>query len=378
MQAALILLALAVCSVGPAAGQDDKKLAEIVERIAKGDDAESADATERMIERVIAPLADAIGSLEKRPAAEVVRLREALGQLSAALRIRLARADLPEEDRKLFDQFARAYPDLMRQLFHDQVRVRAAAVQQIPLDPDSGAGVLIARRVDDEDETVAVAALEVAMKLRDKVVARNLNRWVKDVVATLRSGHYGPGDSEVKLALAIFAQRAMRVIMAAGYSEAFPDLLEAFRFFASAGAERWHPDMIAAVAMAFGELGDERAIPLLTALMDDPRLAELRSPAAGSLVAQTVGDGAFLALLRLLGFEPSKFGMTQTPGESGIAGFSDDGTRQAARQHLRQWMAENLTKPRAQRTAPGPLPAGARPAATQPASQPATLPAAVP
>jgi hypothetical protein len=374
MQAVLMGLVLAACNTAPAVWQEQQKLTEIVERIAKGDDPESADATERLIERVVAPLTDAIGSLEKRPAAEVVRLRAALGQLSAALRITLARADLPEEDRKLFDQFAKAYPDLLRQLFHDQVRMRAAAVQQIPLDPDSGAGVLITRRVDDEDETVAVAALDVAMKLRDKVVARNLNRWVKDVIATLRSGHYGPADSEVKMALAIFSQRAMRVIMAARYTEAYPDLLEAFRYFASPGAERWYPDAIAEVAMSFGELGDERAIPLLTALLDDPRLAELRSPGAGSPVAQTVGDGAFLALLRLLGFEPSKFGMTQTPGESGIAGFTDDGTRQAARQHLRQWMAENLSKPREQRVAPGPLPVGARPAATQPATQPDRVP----
>ena len=106
-----------------------------------------------------------------------------------------------------------------------------------------------------------------------------------------------------------------------------------------------------------GELGDERAIPLLTALLDDPRLAELRSPAAGSVVAQTVGDGAFLALLKLLGFEPAKFGMTQTQGEGGIRGFSDDATRQAARQHLRQWMAENLNKPRSERAPLAPLPA---------------------
>src|SRR5262247_2664486 len=164
----LIVIGLAFAHVATA--QEDGKLSELIERIAKGDEAESAEATERMIERIVAPLTDAIGSLDKRPASEVVRLREALGQLSAAMRIRLTRADLPEEDRRLFDQFARAYPDLMRQLFHDQVRVRAAAVQQIPLDPDTGAGVLIARRVDDEDENVAAAALDIAMKLRDKVV----------------------------------------------------------------------------------------------------------------------------------------------------------------------------------------------------------------
>src|SRR5262245_49044777 len=255
MRNAFGLLFSVVLTAALSWGQDDAKLNEIVERIAKGDESESAEATERMIERVIAPLTDAIGSLEKRPAAEVVRLRQALGQLSAALRIRLTRADLPEEDRKLFDQFAKQYPDLMRQLFHDQVRVRAAAVQQIPLDPDSGAGVLIARRVDDEDESVATAALDVAMKLRDKVVARNLNRWVKDVVATLRSGHYGPADSEVKMTLAIFAQRAMRVIMAARYTDAYPDLLDAFRYFASPGGERWYPDAVADVAMSFSELG---------------------------------------------------------------------------------------------------------------------------
>jgi hypothetical protein len=162
--------------------------------------------------------------------------------------------------------------------------------------------------------------------------------------------------------------------MAAKYAEAYPDLLEAFRFFAAPTTERWYPNMIAEAAMSFGELGDERAIPLLTALLDDPRLAELRSPGAGSVVAQTVGDGAFLALLRLLAFEPAKFGMTQTQGEGGIAGFADDGTRQAARQHLRQWMAENLGKPREQRSLPGPLPVGARPAATQPATQPDRAP----
>jgi hypothetical protein len=370
----VVVIAFSLAAVASGFARDDAKLSELVERIAKGDEGESAEATELMIEKIVGPLAEAIGSLDKRPAAEVVRLREALGQLSAAMRIRLTRADLPEEDRKLFDQFARAYPDLMRQLFHDQVRVRAAALQQIPLDPDTGAGVLIARRVDDEDENVASAALDVAMKLRDKVVARNLNRWVRDVVATLRSGHYGLADSELKMGFAIFAQRAMRVIMAAKYTEALPDLIEAFRFFAAPQPDRWYPDTIAATAMSFGELGDERAVPLLTALMDDPRLAELRSPGAGSVVAQTVGDGAFLALLRVFGFEPAKFGMSLTQGEGAIAGFSDDGTRQLAREHLRRWMAENAGKPRPERAPPAPLPVAIRPAATQPATQPAAPP----
>lgn len=370
----VVLIAFGLAAVTPCMAQDDARLSDLVERIAKGDEGDSAEATERMIEKIVGPLAEAIGSLDKRPAAEVVRLREALGQLSAAMRIRLTRADLPEDDRRLFDQFAKAYPDLMRQLFHDQVRVRAAAVQQIPLDPDTGAGVLIARRVDDEDEDVASAALDVAMKLRDRVVARNLNRWVRDVVTTLRSDHYGPADSDVKMTLAIFAQRAMRVIMAARYTEALPDLIEAFRFFSAPQPQRWYPDAIAATAMSFGELGDERVVPLLSALLDDPRLAELRSPGAGSVVAQTIGDGAFLALLRLYGFEPAKFGITLTQGEGAIAGFSDDGTRQLARQHLRQWMAENAAKPRSERAPLAPLPVGARPAATQPATQPAAQP----
>ncbi|MBI5863583.1 MAG: hypothetical protein HZB38_03560 [Planctomycetes bacterium] len=368
----LIAIGLCVGLAGTVFAQESDPVDKLVERIAKGDQADSRDAADELVELTIGQLAKAIGSLDSRPAEEVERIRAAVGRIAAGLRIRLARTALPEDDRALFDQFRRSYPELIEQLFHDNFRVRQAAVQQIPLDPDTGAGVMLALRIDDEDENVVTAAFEVATKLarlKDPVLARNLGRWIHDVTETTKSGHFGIGQAELKQTLAIFAHRASLLLANCQARAQLPQMLDALRFFGSPQPDRWSPDMTAQAAIAIGKLRDERAASVLAGLLDDPRLAELRSPAPGALIAQTVGDAAFVALLNVYELEPGRFGMACAEGEAPVYGFVDDDSRRAAREHLRGWIRENSGKPAAERNAPPPLPVKAAPA-TQPASRP--------
>lgn len=360
---------LATATLAPANAADD--LPKLVERIAKGDDADAADATEELIEATVAPLAGAIGSLEKRPTAEIIRLRGALAQLSAALRLKLARVDLPPADRELFDSFIKAYPELSRRLFHDRYTDREEALQQIPLDANTGAGVMLALRVDDEEESVAFTALKLAKKLKDPVVARGLARYVRNVVAAVDAGQYGPADGDLQMTLGLLVLGAMDVLAETRDPAAIPDVLAAFRCFSKSAPNRWMAGSVASAAQRLGRMADERAAATLAILFDDPRVAESRSPAAGTMIVQTVGDAAMLGVLDIYSLKPDVLGMSKV-GDPAIWGFADDGTRQAARRQLRIWIELNAAKPAAERAAFTPL------AASKPAAVPATQPVETP
>jgi hypothetical protein len=366
-----LFLSNLVCSFTPAApslAQDDAHLKVLIDRIAKGDPTDSEEAVEELVARTLDPLIKSIGSIENRPDAEVARLRSAIGQINVALRMRVARMDLPEVDRKLFDDFAEKYPLVARRLFDDNARIRLAAVQQVPLDPNSGAGVMLAIRTEDDDTSVYETALAAIGKLRDPVAARGLTRSVARITKGLQAEPETSQDTDLELreGYGVIAQRAILEIAKAKYADGLPTVIEAVRYFAVARRGRWFEHMVAPAILSLVEFKDEQVVPLLVTLLDDPRAAEMRSPGVGSIVAQTVGDAAFLALQKLYGLESARFGMVTTEGESGITGFTDDGSRQAARQHLRKWMSENAAKPRETRTPPPSMTPTSQPAATQP------------
>lgn len=349
---------LLLLTPGPSGAQERPEqggLRPLIERIATGDEVEFADATRQLVEQVVAPLAEAIGSLEARPAAEQVRIRQALARVSATLRVRLLRADLPEEDRKLLDEFARSYDDLLLRLFDENYRVRAEAVGQIPLEPGSGAGVLICAKVNDEDEEVAVAALEAARKLRDGVVARGLMRYVRGATEAIRSGFYRPSQHELAMTVALFVKDAIVVLGEARATEGVPTILEALRYFA--GTTYWAPGHVGEVAAALGRIGDERAGAVLLRLLNDETFLRRRTGEDGRAIVQTVGDLALLSLLRIYQLPTGSFGLHTLPGAEDFAGFTSAEEREAARRIFRRWYEENAGRPAEERRPPALQPA---------------------
>ncbi len=313
----------------------DAQLKRLVDKIARGDEVEAATASEQLIELITGPLADAIGPLDTRPAEEQVRLRRVMARLAGTLRIRIFRIDLALEDRKLFDVFAAAYPELVQRLFDDHYAVRMAAVLQIPLEPDTGAGVLIAAKVNDEDEDVARTALTAAAKLHDAVVARNLTRYIRDATATIAAGFYGPEQQAIAQTVALLAWESTRIVGEAGSRQSVPVLVDALRFF---GRSRyWDHYQRAEAARVLGGLGDARAAPVLLDLLDDPSPLHARTDDKGQRISETVGDAALLSLVRIYRLKAEDFGLLVPSPEGEFAGYLDDEARRAGQRAFRIW-----------------------------------------
>ncbi len=338
------LLGRAVCAIVLAAGvgvagADERfdELREIIQVIATGDEVESAAATQELIDRVTTPLLEAIGSLESRPVAQQVRLRDALARLDRALRMRIYRLDLPAVDRTLFDRFARAYPELTLRAFDTNYRVRLAAVHHIPLEPDTGAGVLIAAKVNDEDEDVATAALKVALRLHDRVVARNLTRYIRDATATVASGYYGPENQDLAAAVATIVFHAVEVIGKADFDRGAGDVVAALRYFGR--SKYWDINQRTRTIEVLGRLGDRGATGTLIDFLDDPAEHRWDRPERGPRIVQTVGDAALLALVRIYGLDPGRFGMRVSARNPDLAGYPTPETRAAGHRAFRVWYA---------------------------------------
>jgi hypothetical protein len=318
-----------------AAEDDPDRITRLVDKIARGDEVEAAAASEQLIEQLTAPLADAIGPLNDRPVEEQVRLRRVIARLTGALQMRVCRLNLPPEDRELFDRFAAAYPELVHRLFDGNYRVRKAAVQQIPLEPNTGAGVLVAAKVDDEDGDVATTALEVAAALHDSVVARNLTRYVADATATVESGFYGPEDQDLARIVAVIVAQSISVIGAAGTTESVPAIIDALRFFGH--SKYWDQHYRSLAVRSLGQLGDRRAAPVLVEFLDDPARLRWRSTDDGERLLESVGDVALLSLLRLYELKPVDFGLVVPARDSDFAGYPDDDARREGHRAFRIW-----------------------------------------
>lgn len=318
-------------------------VARLVEKIARGDEVQAADAKAELIRRLTAPLVEAIGSLEGRPVEEQVRLQLALFDLAAETRLRLARADLSPDEQKLFDDFVSAYPSLAPRLFHDDPETRLAALRQIPLDPGTGAGLMVAARVFDWDTTVVDAALDIAESLHDDVVARRLARFAEKYNRLIADGFFGTRYQDMELVLTDYIKRACVTIGRAGYKPGADVILESLRIHARGRFRNiFEPGR---VAWAYGQVGDRKGADLLLAMLDDGQLIRWASLPDGTRASQSVGDAALAALLKIHGLSPTEFGMLRGAGDSDFLGFVDDDQRREARRKFRAWLEKTETAP---------------------------------
>lgn len=316
-----------------------RRLERLIERIAAGDEVESADAADALLREVVDPLAAALGSLESRPLAEQIRITEALRAVHAELRVRLMRADLPPEDRELFDAFRARYPQLVRRLYDDDAYYRLQALQRLPLEPGTGASVLIAEKVADADEEVVDAALRLAAQLRDDVVARGLTRFIRRVMDLVDADYFQPPLEEVELVLGLYTQRCITVLGAAHAKSAVPEILRAVRHF----GRKYQRNLwdIGEACLALGEIGDARAAPLLLEIRADGSVRRAVNVGPGQMISQTHGDAALLALLRIYELDPSDYRFRSPPNMPELLGFIDDADRTAAHTRFTRWFAEH-------------------------------------
>lgn len=351
----VLLGCIALCPTASAQKADTAELRKLIDEIATGDAEDARDAADRLIEHVIGPLTEALGSLEKRPLEEQVRIQKALSRVTAVLKIRLVRADLATTDRELFDKLLRDDPELVEHLFDDDPDVRIDAVRRIPLEPNSGAGVALTIKMSDPDYNVAEAAIEAAERLRDPVLLRGLRHFIGEATKVAKSGIYGVNQPDLVLALTQRVRPCVKILGDAQYADALPELLDAMRIF-------WRRELrnmyeVPIVFDALARIGDERAIPHLLEFINEPELYLTQHIAGNRMAKQTVGDAALLAIIRIYKLKPEDFGFYIDAPPSTFIGFVEQSNRDDAQRALALWRRDNAEKPPAERKPPASQPA---------------------
>jgi len=341
----------------PCSADDTDDLKPLVEQIARGD-ADAKAAADQLIERVVGPLTKALEHADSLPIEQQQRVEAALARVTANLRLRLFRASLPEEDRKLLDGYIERQRALCEDLFTDDSQMRIAALHRIPLAPDSAAGVLVAAKVGDSDFDVVEEALAAAEELRDEVVARGLIRVVEEAMRFIETADVPPVDRlAYGVVYAELTRKIARIVGLAKYREGAATIQKAIAFFDQPATSSVFQPGVALEAL--GQTGDESAVPLLLRYLDSREISTVRYLEAGRSVSVTVGDAALLALARIYKIEPESLGFhVDTKGDMPI-GFLDEPTRRTAHVAFRKWQQENEGKAAAERT----------PLTTQPASE---------
>ncbi len=343
--AVLALLWAALPSSAPA--EEQSPLDPLLDRIRTGSVDEAAEATNELVGRVVGTLTEALDAISGRPPAEQERLSRMLARTTANLRLRLFRAGLSPADQTLLDDWAARDRELLELLFDDDPDQRLAALYQIPLEPGTVAGVLAAGRVDDWDDTVVEAALEIAARLQDEAVARGLTRYVAQAVAVVQSGRLSPAEQAYVIVLMERVQRCIAILGAAGARDSVATIIDAIRCFSRLPYRRLFslPDAFSAL----GQIGDEQAVPLLLEYLEDRELRAVHNIDVETAVYLTVGDVALLALAQIYGLPPEVLGFRVGLTPKAVTGFVDQRARETARQTFRAWHAENGSKPPDQR-----------------------------
>ena len=263
------------------------------------------------------------------------------------MRLRLYRAGLPEADKKLLDEFFVRNEELVVMLFEDDPRRRQAALHQIPLEPNSGAGVLLVAKLYDWDVDVLEAALIATRSLLDDVVVRGLQRYITETTTIVCSDQLEPVEQNLAIVYTDLTRLAIRRLGSAGAKDSIPPIIAAIQCFDQPAYRRFF--CVEQALEALGKIGDEQAVSILSEHLDDPRLHMARGIGPGRLVQQTVGDAALLALAKIYKLPPTALGFYVDTSARPIIGFMDEQSRTAALSVFRAWYKQNADKPHDQR-----------------------------
>lgn len=322
--------------------------AGLIDTIATGDAQAARDAEDEVLDRLLGELGPLIGSIEGRPIEEQIRLQHLLSRLSANLRLRAYRASVPPEDRAKLDRFLAVYPELGEQIFQDIGDTRIAALRKLPLEPNTGAGVLVAAALNDSDPAVLETAFNVAAQLHDESVARGTMRFLREVVALLKTDHYAGVQAEALIGYTDYVHKAVYVLGETGYRPAAPVVLDTLAFFSDSVARKYLD--IGAFGLALGKLGDSACVDPLLPYLDN---TNFRRGDPNSRARQTHGDAVLWGLLTLYGLDPADYGFfTIKQPRWEFFGFESDDARAAAVRKFRTWLKEHRDQPAAASTQP--------------------------
>lgn len=349
--AALLLIPSAGVQSERGSASDVDELKKLVAKVATGTGLEADQAGEALIEKALAPIIAALDSVGSRPAEQRRRVRAVLSRLAARLRMRLYRSSLPENERRLLDEFIEFNAQLVEQLFDDRFENRLSAVRQIPAAPESGAGVLAVAMIYAEDEEVTIAAFRLARRLADKVVIRELTRYVRDSTAAFKQDLFGPGEHEEAASIAVYVGEAIKVLGDLKAKSADDVVAEALQYF-SHSPFRPIFFMGTSPSAVIGELWDvlhgccgPRTTKLLLGMLGDREIIANRALGQHKLLTRTVGDAALHNLLLAFDLKPGDFGFETEPSPredaAPLVGFFDRTAREKALEQFKTWMNQN-------------------------------------
>lgn len=333
-----------------------ERLREAVQAVARSG---SAEAQDRLIEAWVAPLAESLNAYSNAAREERVRLAVGMQRVTAHLRLRLFRAQLEPADQARLDQILARERPLLEALFHDDDRVRLAALDRIPLEPDTAAGLLIVAKLNDDSLDVIERALAKARALHDASVLRGLRRFTRAALDELPYASAKLEEIEFAIVLGTYLENAAAVLAEFGTADDAPLITEVIEAI-STPSFRPFLQSLNPILDSLGRIGDERVAPTLLTYLGDETLQTLARLPNGSTVSRSTGDAALLALARIYGIPPEALGFVSADPKDLAKGFTDGDRRARAHLAFRKWFDENGRLPRDQRAPLAPIAEGGK------------------
>jgi hypothetical protein len=311
-------------------------------------------AGDALIDLWVTPLAEELNRIESGPREARIRVARAMQRGLCALRFQLAKAKFDEADRARLDRIYVRERRLVEELFHDDDRVRMAALERIPLEPDTPAGLLLAAKLFDDNAEVMDRALARATELHDASVLRGVRRLCDEVLIELQTP---PADSDEVVAaivLGTFLERGAMILATHGDAQ---DAALVTRVLDRIGGRAFRPYLqhLPEILDGMGRIGDEACVPTLMTFLDDGTVRLLPRLGEDKPVMRTAGDAALLAVIRIYGLKPAAFGFVSSKADAVEQGFLNAEDRSRAHLAFRKWYEENANKPKDQRAAFTPI-----------------------
>lgn len=318
---------------------------ELVEDVARSDQPAAAD---ELINSWVEPLAAALREMDARPREQRLRVARALQRMSANLRARLVRSRLDAEDQVRFDRVFAQQRGLIEELFHDDDRLRLAAIDRIPLEPDSLAGVLLVAKLDDDSAEVIDKALTMARELHDASVLRGARRFSRELLDEVQHAPTDLAEAEAAIVCGTFLDQCGALLAEYGNAQDAGLVAEILDRLADPRLQPFlmHVDKTLA---GMGRIGTERAAASLVHYLEHQQVRVLPRRENDPMMIRTAGDTALLSLLSIYGLSPDSLGFVKSGPAPGEWGFRDAETRQRAHLAFRSWYQANRDRPKPER-----------------------------
>ena len=343
-----VAFGLIVSPLSLAAAQSAPTSQAVSESLLEALQADDDAAIDEFLNQWLAPAVAAIGNLDTRPADQQRRAVVVLRRINANLRYQVQRAMLSPDDQSRLDRVFRSERRLIEALFDEDDRVRSAAIDRIPLEPNTAAGILLAAKLFDSNAEVVSAAIEKIRALHDEASLRGLRQFAREASRLVRSAPAAEQQDPLSTIVYVsFLDHAGAIFAAHGIADDAKLLNEILLLLAEPGYSRFATNTWAILDGA-GRLAGEDAVEGVSRYLATPDVQTLPSLPGGERVTRTTADAALRALARIYGIDPGALGFVG--GAEGAAlGFKDHSIRQRAARAFDDWFVRNRQRPKAQR-----------------------------